>query len=100
MSLELSPTGMAWYIYSIKHSFPPKVFPIKLSAGNGSWPRLTPQLWAGIAWQTGSWPSQMHAGAIRPLDTAAFRSARQEQVRFISLLALFKMCSHRSDSDY
>lgn len=99
MSLELSPTGMAWFIYTIEHSFPSKLFAIQLSVGNGSWPRLTLQLWAGVTWQAAIWPGQVRAGAAHPLGTAAFMCAKQEQVGFSSFVALFKMCSHGSDSE-
>lgn len=75
---------MAWFIYTIKHSFPSKLFPIKLSIGNGSWPWLSPWLRAGTVWQSASWPGQMHAGGIHPLCIAAFINAREEQVGFRS----------------
>lgn len=60
LTLKLSPTGMEWFIYIIKHSFPPKLFTIKVSVGIGSWPRLTSQPWVGITQHTARWPGQMH----------------------------------------
>lgn len=70
--LEWRPTGSIWFIYStFKYSFPSILFPIKPAVGNGSWHRLKPWLWAGIGWQSASWPNQMHDGAIHVLLTAS-----------------------------